>query len=118
MEDVKSTNWSTVCHEENPDLALSTFMSLFSQIADIHAPLKKSTVRAKSAPWISNDLKILMAQRNEAKKIVDTSGSPSGRENYCKLRNQVTKLNRSKKKEYYQSKINDSKNNRKNFGKD
>lgn len=64
-----------------------------------------STVRAKSAPWISNDLKILMAQHNEAKKVADTSGLPSDRENYCKLSNQVTKLNRSKKKEYYQSKL-------------
>lgn len=70
MEDVISANWSAVCFEEDLDLALRIFMTIFLQIADKHAPLKKTTVRAKGALWINNDLKILLAQRNEAKKLL------------------------------------------------
>jgi len=59
-----------------------------------------------------------MAQRNAAKTVADSSGLTCDKENYCKLRNLATKLNRCKKKEYFQRKINDSKNDSKqNYGK-
>jgi len=42
-----NTNWSTVCNEEDPDLALSIFISLFMPIAHKHAPLKKINLKGK-----------------------------------------------------------------------
>ena len=117
LDDVKRVNWSNVCREEDPEVALSCFMSLFLQIADKHAPVRKTTVRANGAPWIGNELKSLMKQRDQAKKLSDLSGLVSDKLIYCKLRNHVTKINRVSKKEYYKNKINDSKNNGKQLWK-
>lgn len=49
-----------------------------------------------------------MAQRDEAKKVAVLSGSPEDRKLYCTLRNHVTKMNRVKKKKYFQKRISDS----------
>lgn len=55
-----------------------------------------------------NSLKDLMPQREEAKKIAALPGSSDDRRYYCKLRNQVTKMNSIKKRTYYQKRISDS----------
>ena len=91
IDEVKHVNWETVCLEEEPEAALSTFLRLFLQIADKHAPVRKTTVRANGAPWIGIELKALMKQRNQAKKLADSSGLPSDTLIYRKLRNRVTK---------------------------
>lgn len=70
--------------------------------------LKKFTVKAKSAPWVDTELRSLMAQREEAKKVAVLSDSLEDRKFYCTLRNHVTKVNRVKKKKYFQKRIDDS----------
>ena len=52
-------------------------------------------------PWVDVELKGYMSQPNQAKEKAQNSGCTKDRENYCKLRNQVTKLNQRKKKQYY-----------------
>ena len=79
-------------------------------MANKHAPLMKFTVKAKSAPWIDTALKNLMSQRDEAKKVAVLSGFSNDRKHYCELRNHVTKINRLKKRGYYQKKIYESGN--------
>lgn len=56
-------------------------------------------------------------QQNEAKIAAKRSGLLSDRKMYCKLRNQVTELDRRKQREYYQREIKDSKNERKTLWK-
>ena len=103
IDELKHVNWETVCLEEDPEAALSTFMRLLS-------PVRKTTVRANGAPWIGIELKALMKQRNQAKKLADSPGLLSDTLIYRKLRNRVTKINRSTKKVHYKNKINDSRN--------
>ena len=42
-------------------------MSLFKEIADIHAPLRKFTVKTKPAPWLTDYLRDLMEMRDMTK---------------------------------------------------
>ena len=51
-----------------------------------------------------------MKQRNQAKKLADSPGLLSDTLIYRKLRNRVTKINRSTKKVHYKNKIIDSRN--------
>lgn len=85
-------------------------MKLFIEIADKHAPMRKWTAQFNSAPWLDEEMKSLISQRNDAKRTADKSGLLSDRQHYCKLRNTVTKLNKNRKREYYKSKIIDFKN--------
>ena len=47
-----------------------------------------------------------MVERDGAKGVANKSGCTSDWLTYCKLRNYVTKLNKKKKKLYYEAKIN------------
>lgn len=99
-EEVKNVQWLNVCSEKNPEKALNVFMKLFMEIADKHAPMRKWTARSNSAPLMNDEMRILMAQRNAAKKAADRTGTLSDRQYYCKLRNTVTKMNKNSKREY------------------
>ena len=103
--------------ETDPEIALNKFMEKLTKLADKHAPLRKRTARHNSAPWLSDDLKALMTQCDNAKKVANLSGCLKDRETYCKLRNVVTKLNKNTKREHYQQKLSDAKNNSKEIWK-
>jgi hypothetical protein len=51
-----------------------------------------------------------MVERDEAKGMAKKSGSTIDWKTYCNLRNHVTKLNKNENKLYYETKINDIKN--------
>ena len=59
-------------------------------------------------PWIDEELKNGMVERDEAKGMANKSGSPTDWQTYCKLRNHVTKLNTNKL--YYETKLHYIKN--------
>lgn len=109
VNDVTNICWSDVCKESEPDVALDVFMKLLIPVIDKHAPVRKLTVRTVSALWIDEELKKCMSERDKAKVAAIKSGSSSEWQTYCKIRNNVTKLNRKKKKMYYETKINDIK---------
>ena len=62
------------------------------------------------APWVDNELKGCMSERNAAKETAQKSGCIIDKQKYCKLRNYVTKLNQKKKKQYYAVQLSRTKN--------
>lgn len=109
VEDVKGVCWSNVFKESDTNVALDVFMKLLLPVMDKHAPVKKLTVKTVKAPWIDEELKKCMADRDRTKRAAMNSGNHSEWQLYCKIRNNVTKLNRKKKKMYYEIKMNDIK---------
>lgn len=81
-------------------------MKLILSVADRHAPIKKCTVKTVEAQWIDDEVRNCMANRNNVKRKAIESGCLVDWQNYCKIRNQVTKLNRRKKRGYFQTRIN------------
>lgn len=97
-----------VSSELDPETALNVFMSLFMDIVNRHVPLKKLTVKNRPAPWLDNNLRALMNERDLAKKAFVNSGSMEDKLRYCQLRNNVTKLNKMKKRDYYKQRLYDA----------
>ena len=60
--------WSDVINEEHPDAAFDEFMKLLLPIIDKHAPVKKLTLRSDKSPWIDEELKKMMVERDGAKR--------------------------------------------------
>ena len=89
MKDISDEQGSDVCLENDPDISLSKFMEKLTKVADKHAPLRKHTARHNSARWLSRELKSLMTQRDNARKVAIQSGCLNDREKYCRLRNMV-----------------------------
>ena len=73
-------------------------------------------MRSNGALWIDDELRNLMIQRYDAKKVADKSVPLFDRQSFCKLRNLVTKLNTGKKKGFYQHKMYEVKGDGKNCG--
>ncbi len=70
-KDVNNICWPDVYKEGHPDDALAAFEILFYSLLDKHAPMKKYTVKNIRAPWIDNELKNIMVERDVAKGIAN-----------------------------------------------
>jgi hypothetical protein len=103
IADVENIEWDTVLEKMHENAALDFFMNLFSAVCDKHAPIKKFTVRSLKAPWLDEELRKLMRQRDLLKRSAIMSGNAADWQEYRSLRNIITKLNRQKKKYYYHS---------------
>lgn len=103
IEDVSKVKWDYLTEITDVEIALSHFVQLFSHICDSHAPIKKQTVRGIKAPWLDRELRHLIEERNQLRTAATVSGNVTDWDAYRSLRNKVTKINRSKKKLYYQS---------------
>lgn len=109
LDECQHIDLSDVYTENDPEMALDLFQNIFMKIVNKNAPLRKFTCKSKTAPWIDDHLKGLMKQRDEAKNISVKSGILDHRLKYCELRNKVTKLNKTKKREHYRKRICDVK---------
>jgi hypothetical protein len=78
----------------------------FPPIISKLAPVKKRIFRTVKDPWIDEECKNCMVERDGATGVANKSGCTSDWLNYCKLRNDVTKFNKKKKKMYQEAKIN------------
>lgn len=105
VSDVESIQWDIVLEKVHAEVALDSFMNLFSAVCDKHAPIKKRSVRSIKAPWLDDELRNYMKERDLLKKYAITSGSSADWQAYRSLRNKITKFNRQKKKHYYHSKF-------------
>ena len=110
IRDIGNIDWNQALTLNEVEKAIQLFNALFLSVADRHAPLRKFSVGATKAPWIDSELRENMRKRDELKKAaIDVKGTEKWLE-YCVMRNKVTKLNRQKKKVYYQNKIQERKN--------
>lgn len=75
---VKNMWWSDVINKEHPDAALDTFIKLLLPFIDKRAPVnKKLTVRTVKTPWIDEELKDCIVERDGAKGVANKSGCTS-----------------------------------------
>lgn len=103
--EVKNVDWKDVYCGHYPGDSLDAFMSMLLSIVDKYAPMKNRVIKSNAARWIDSTLKNMMKQRDEAKQVAVITRLLEDRLKYCKLRNQVTKINKRKKKEYYKNRI-------------
>ena len=110
IKDIENVEWNRVLALNGVEEALNLFNELFLCVADRHAPLRKFTVGSSKASWIDDELRQCMRERDELKKAaIDFKGTEKW-QMYCIMRNKVTKLNRKKKRAYYQNQIQERKN--------
>lgn len=110
IRDIENVEWNQVLALNGVEEALKLFNELFLCVADRHVPLRKFTVGSSKASWIDDELRACMRERDQLKKAaIDLKGTEKW-QMYCIMRNKVTKLNRKKKRAYYQNLIQERKN--------
>ena len=104
-KDLSNQTWADVLTENDAVKAYKKWMSTFRSIIDKYAPLKKRRVRQKNVPWITNEVKVQMRERDKCKKRAVSSGKSKDWNQYKILKNKVTSTMRRLKKDYVQNSI-------------
>ena len=91
IEEVRRTSWWSVYCCEDANEAAEIFTNKLSEILDRHAPVKTFQTRSNFAPWLSEETKILMQDRDRAQIWASSSKRKEDWSSYRILRNKVTK---------------------------
>ena len=76
VKDIQELNWDGICTTHETDAALELFTNTVLKVINVHAPLRKFTVKGKSAPWIDDELRSTMTLRNNSKLVAIRSNDP------------------------------------------
>ena len=93
--------WSGMDTFDDVDSHWEYWRSLFTQIVDLHIPVKKARVRAKTLPWIGKEVRKLMKARTYYCTKAKKSKKVEDWEQYRRLRNRVTWELKKAKLQYF-----------------
>lgn len=117
ITDLEKQKWEDLSFIRDPNIYWRKWLELFMEILDKHAPLHHKKIRNKSAPWLTQDIKRAMLQRNHFKKVSNRSGDPADWDKYESARNQVNLAIKKGKSEFFRGKIESNVNNPKDMWK-
>ena len=89
IDDIKETPFHLASLLDDPNEMWLVWKSLFLEIANKHAPIRKRKVKSKSSPWISSELRQKMRKRDSLKKQAVKLSSHQMWNDYKKARNDV-----------------------------
>ena len=109
VEDIKTAKenglFSAMHETDDIDEAGDIFVRVFNEILDKHAPIKTIQNRTNYVPYLTNDIKNLMKQRDTLKEEAAKSGNINIHNQYKELRNRVTTKLKTAKVDYYKEKF-------------
>ncbi|XP_068689637.1 uncharacterized protein [Montipora foliosa] len=108
-EDIRAALFYIGSIFDDPDDQVWFWQQLYTDICDQHAPWKEIKVRASSAPWITNDIRLAMNRRYKLFKAAVTSKSAKLWSDYKRARNKVTSDVRRAKALYFSKMFNEVK---------
>ena len=107
---LSEVNWNCVLQCEDVNVAWNSFKTVFVNIIDSLAPMKRARFKQRSEPWfdetIANYIKIRDQLLSEFKK----SNCSTKFTEYKKVRNYTQRLIENSKKDYYKNKLENDKN--------
>ena len=98
--DLDNLSWSAVLSETDAEIAYNKLISIYKDVLNVHAPIKRKRIRKKSAPWINEQILTMMKERDASKEKARLTGDPQDWCKYKQLRNRVTAKRRKFKREY------------------
>ena len=90
---------------DDPNAMWEIWKRIFLEVLDKHAPLQHKKLRSKKVPWITNNIKKLIIQRDKLKRKAILTNLENDWSNYKTSRNEVNIKLRNAKSNYYSTKI-------------
>ena len=118
LQDLSAVDWTEVYTSEDLDTAVDIFTQKFRHILNHHAPWIIFQLRKNFCPWLTEDMKELMDQRDRWKdkaKELAAAGVDASEEQvkawgeYKRLRNRINNLKDSEEDRYKRGKIEENK---------
>ena len=115
-EEVSKIDWNPVYNNSTDvESAVTYFTSALQAIFDKNAPRIEKRVKGRPCPWLDEDTKRLMNQRDKALRKSRRSQNPIDRQRYKPLRNQCNKHIKKAKSTHHKNILNENVNNPKKF---
>lgn len=89
--------WHLIYEETDMDRKVEMFNELILTIYDSHAPIRQVRVKHKPSPWLTDDIKSIMAERDTAFRHFKRNKTDETFETYRFLRNRTSQLIRNAK---------------------
>nr|CAH7757971.1 unnamed protein product [Callosobruchus chinensis] len=87
FHDLTGVNWDEIFYVNNIDSKVSLLTEKINQLFDLHAPYKQIRVNKPFAPWLTDSLKLILKQRDEALAKFRSDRNTSNWKSYQQLRN-------------------------------
>ena len=110
LHEIRKTSWWDIYNSADIDEATELFTQKLTNILDKMVPMKIYQTRRKFVPWLSEETRKLMKERDDLHNLAKSSKEGRDWENYKKTRNKVTGRLKSEK-ENWQKKTLDNCNN-------
>ena len=123
IQDISNTSWDDIYTTENTNDKADIFEQKFSTVLDTHAPFKTFRVTRPPSPWLTDEIKEHMDNRDRYKNKFNEQKLNSEKEEklsetyniYQGLRNKVTHMIRASKIKTFNEQINEKIKNPKSF---
>ncbi|XP_045470615.1 uncharacterized protein LOC123677920 [Harmonia axyridis] len=106
--DLRSIPWNTIYELDDVDSKIGFLSDSINALLDIHAPFQTFRITKTYAPWLTNSIKAMMKDRDEALSKFKKTKNLQHWKDYKQLRNLVTRIVKHEKKIF--CKINIEKN--------
>ena len=113
--DFEEVNWLPVLNTTNVNIALENFNFIMRDIFDNHAPFITKRIKGRPCPWIDDELKRTMNQRDQFLRKARRSNNEEDWKSYKTLRNLCNNMRKKAKATYHKNLINENSRNPKSF---
>lgn len=100
VRDLNSISWDLIYSLENVDEMVNFWNENITKLFDKHAPYKTVRITKSPAPWLNDNLKLMMKLRDKARSLYKKNKSEVSFNEYKQLRNLVNRSVQSEKKAY------------------
>ena len=107
---IENIDWVSINEQEDVNGFNAILVNTINKAIDDCIPTKKITVRPNDKPWMSNEIRVKLRQRNRIHRKAEQSNNSDHWANFRNIRNEVISLIRTTK-ELYMQKLEQSLNN-------
>ncbi|XP_020296234.1 uncharacterized protein LOC109861131 [Pseudomyrmex gracilis] len=104
--EISGHNWTDLLTSTNIEEKVDILNHTLIRYLDKHAPLQRIKFKNLPAPWLTDEIKRAMQQRDKLKRAWRRNRNCASYENFRVMRNHVQNIVRTAKKEYYLSVFN------------
>ena len=81
--------WSVIDNFDDVENKLNAFHLLFNPILDNHAPIKRTKIRGRSNPCVTDEIRALMKTRDKWRKLARKTNDPLAWSGYKNFKREV-----------------------------
>ena len=105
LENIRNLSWWDLYQSTDVNIAVELFTEKINGILDKMAPIRTFQTSTRYCPWLSEEAKRYMRERNNSQELFSKNKTSENLKNYKKCRNRATKQLKKDKTEWQRKKL-------------